>query len=160
MAELERLIFQHMLEKLNSQQVYIHNLRNQASISAAITGLVATFFGTLIGDKQGSLSGDALLGLSLVALIAFALFGASIMYSAFVVAHTYYFTFSFNTEKMLLNFRKSEGESEFIEKYLTDGEWFFKDNEALIAKAKTNVILSLIFGFSQIIPWLLITGGY
>lgn len=157
--EDERLILQHLLDKLSSQQSYLLNLRNQASISAAITGLVATFFGALLSSDKSAIFGDFLFGLSVWAILAFTFFCMSIAFSAFVIIHTNEFTFSFNAPRMLSNLKNQPSRGEFVKKYVDDGEWFFEDNEKLILRARLNLTFSLIFGFVQIFPWIGILVG-
>lgn len=159
MVAVHEIVFQHLLEKLQAQQVYLSNVRNQASISAAISGLVATFFGSLISGNREVLFGTGPFGLSLVAILGLFCFGASIAFSGFVVVHTQHFTFSFDTEKMLDRWGSSQSDDEFYRSYISDGEWFFRDNEQLISKARSSLLFSLIFGFSQIIPWSILLVG-
>lgn len=80
----------------------------------------------------------------------------SIAFSAFVIIHTIEFTFSFNTSKMLTNLSNLSSRKDFLRKYIDDGEWYFDENEKLIAKARMNLTFSLIFGFVQILPWIAI----
>lgn len=156
LVEEERQILQHLFDKLSSQQSYLQNLRNQASISAAITGLVATFFGALLSGNVTAIFGGFLFGLSIWSVLAFLCLTLSIAFSSFVIIHTNEFTFSFDTAKMLRNLRNLPSRSEYLEKYVEDGEWFFVDNERLISHARSNLIFSLIFGFLQILPWIAI----
>jgi hypothetical protein len=142
------------VEKLQSQQTYLINLRNQASISAAITGLVATFFGTLLSDNRYLIFGDGPFGLSLFALFGFLLFGASIAFSVLVVTDTHRFYFFFDTNIMLQRLNVERSTEEFFKNYISDGEWYCENNEKLIARARSQLWFSLVFGFSQIVPWI------
>ncbi len=154
MLDERKIIFQHLVEKLQSQQTYLINLRNQASISAAITGLVATFFGTLLSGNPKLIFGDGPFGLSLFAIFGFILFAASIAFSVLVVTDTHRFHFFFDTNKMLKRLNAERSNEDFFENYISDGEWYFEKNEEFIARARSQLLYSLVFGFSQILPWI------
>jgi hypothetical protein len=158
-AELESFILGHICNKLDSQSAHIEQIRNRAAISAAVTGLVGTFFGALMAPNLPLLSGEAIFGLSVWAALGFSLFGLSIAFAVLVVVQVYDFTFSFQTEKMLLALRTSQSPSRFIARYVEDGEWFFVDNEQLIAKARANLWCSMVAGFAQIVPWMMVMIG-
>lgn len=159
MDELKRMILSHLLEKLSLQQSYLINTRNQASISAAVSGLIATFFGTLIAGDRSVLFGSGPFGLSLFAIFALLCFSASVMFAAFVVVHTHNFTFCFDTHKMLQHVGNSACVDSFLGTYVSDGEWYFEENEKLIAIARNNLFFSFLFGFSQIIPFAVLVMG-
>lgn len=155
--DFERLAFDHIVMKLQSQREDIVNIRNRASISAAITGLIATFFAAAIGPERllQTIHGDALFGFSLQALLLLFVFSASIACSAMALVHTYDFTFSFNTEKML-RYGKTYGTKRLFEQYVEDGEWFFEDNERNIAIAQSQLFFATVFGWIQVLPWILL----
>jgi hypothetical protein len=98
-CELLKLSFEHAVMKLQSQREDLAIIRNRASIVAAMTGLIATFFATAIGSEKlgNSIVGAAFLGFSLEAILLFSLFAGSIVMSALVVANSFEFTFGFNT---------------------------------------------------------------
>lgn len=147
-----KIAFDHILKKLESQSGYIIALRNQAGISAAVTGLIATFFGT-ISTKSNVFVDGGFLGFSIFFVLALLCLTASIAFAAFVVVHYSNFTFSFNCEKMLGSDAALSGEIDFYEKYVRDGEWFFQDNERLISDAQSKLWFSMVFGCVQILPW-------
>jgi hypothetical protein len=59
--QIELYILDHLCKKLESQSAHVEQMRNRAAISAAITGLVGTFFGSLIAPSLQMLSGGSLL---------------------------------------------------------------------------------------------------
>lgn len=75
-----------------------------------------------------------------------------------VVVHFSVFTFGFDAEKML-NFGAENDFEKFYSKYIRDGEFFFKENEEKIAQAQNKLLFAMIFGFVQIIPWVIMVGG-
>ena len=150
-------IFEHAVMRLQSQREDISNIRNRASISAAITGLVATVFATAIGSDQLSqrLVGDFFLGFSLPAMLLFLVLSSSIAMSGLVIVHQRDFTFSFNTRKMIENL-KGKNAQDFFDEYANDGEWYFNDNESQIREAQSQLFWAVLLGWTQIIPWLLL----
>jgi hypothetical protein len=154
---LQQIILQHLFEKLARQHDYVINLRNQAGISAAVAGLIATFFGTIIGEQDSSVSGSFFLGLSAFAAVAILLFAMSIGCSVAVVVHHSEFTNSFDTRIMLKY--NNKGEKAFYRDYINDGEWFHDDNERLIGLAQTKLWFAMVFAFAQIIPWTIVLSG-
>ncbi len=75
-----------------------------------------------------------------------------------VLVHFSVFTFGFDVEKML-NFGSENDFEEFYSKYIKDGEFFFKENEEKIAQAQNKLWFAMVFGFVQIIPWVIMVGG-
>lgn len=157
--DISEVAFQHVVEKLRSQMQYISNLRNQASISAAVTGLIGSVFASLIvaSDSSGLFSGPSAFGLSFYAIAVFVLFSTSIACSVAVVIHFDDFTFFFDTEQMLaFKDRNDSSILHFYALYVKDGEWFFRDNEKKISKAQTLLFWAMVLGFVQILPWLML----
>jgi hypothetical protein len=150
------IAFNHMLDKLRSQHEYVIALRNQAGLSAAVSGLIAGAFSTLSAENGVSFSGDFFLGFSVWGLLVVTSLSASIAFSALVAIHYSNFTFSFDTEKMLARISDSVSADLFLEGYIRDGEWYFRDNEKLIEVAQQKLWFAMLFGFSQIIPWLML----
>lgn len=159
MAETRaKIAFEHIIRKLENQNAYIISLRNQAGISSAVTGLVATFFGTVATSKNLTLDGD-FFGFSLFFVLSVLCISASIAFSASVVIHYSNFTFSFNCEKMLGIDPEVFCDDGFYSKYVRDGEWYFEDNERLITDAQSKLWFAMVFGFTQILPWFLFLNG-
>lgn len=154
--DVSDLAYRHIIEKLAAQQNYVIALRNQAGISSAVTGLIGTVFGTLLSEKVEVFSGNFFLGFSIWAVFAITLFSSSIAFSAMVVVHTSSFTFSFDTNTMLNKSAEFENFEKFLQSYISDGEWFFSDNEKMISDAQSKLWFAMVFGFSQIIPWIVL----
>lgn len=155
--ERYRIACDHALTRLQSQREDIAHIRNRASITAAISGLIATFFATTIGPDTLalSMSGETAFGFSLPAMLVMVCFASSIAMSGVVVANGQDFTFSFDTAKMI-DFCKSESETAFFSRYANDGEWYFRENEVAISKAQSQLFWATVFGWVQIVPWLLL----
>lgn len=155
---VQQIAYHHIIAKLDSQRADIRNLRNQASISAAVSGLIATVFASLVGSggKIGPLVEGSFLGFSPAAFILFCVFGTSIAFAILVVIDWHEFTFAFDTEKMLEIGAQKGSEEAFYESYVTDGEWFFRDNEKKIELAQSRLWWAMVLGWAQIIPWIVL----
>lgn len=155
---IERLAFDHLVEKLNAQRTDIMSLRRQASVAAAITGLVATFFSTAFrsGSVGSPFAGNFLLGFSLPAVFILVCVAGSLAFSTLVVIAWRDFTFAFNTEIMIKKSEYYTTDKEFLVAYIKDGEWFFGENEKSIAIAQNQLLWAMILGWAQIVPWLIV----
>lgn len=76
-----------------------------------------------------------------------------------VVVHFSNFTFCFDTKKMLTVMAEQESIEDFYRKYIEDGEWYFTDNEKLIGQAQIKLWFAMVFGFVQILPWVILVGS-
>jgi len=156
--DIEIFIFSHLQGKLMNQGGYLTTLRNQAGVAAAASGLIATFFGGMVGE--GALSGVWTLSNSNAILLLFALsmFSGSIFFSVLVLTDYDEITTSFDTKKMLKKYSEMNSEA-FFESYVSDGEWYFADNEKKIGVAQNHLRWGMLLVFLQIIPWLIVVGG-
>jgi len=59
-----RFVLDHVVNRMEAQRQDVAGIRNQASIAAAATGLVATFFATIFASEEVvySLNGGFILG--------------------------------------------------------------------------------------------------
>ena len=143
--------------KLQTQRDDLNHLRNQASISAAITGLVATVFATLlrIDDVGSGFYGDFFLGFSAPGVLLLSVFAAAISLCTLVVVGRKEFTFSFKGDVMLEKADHAESPAEFYRRYTLDAEWFFLDNEKKINRTQMTLWWAMVLGWVQIIPWIM-----
>jgi len=155
---IERIAFDHIIHKLDSQRNDIQNIRNQAAISAAVTGLVASVFSTLTTDNFLVISffGEGFLGFTYPAILLILTFGGAIVTAALVLTGYRDFTFSFDAKTMLSEQDDLDTEAKFFCNYIKDGEWFFGDNEKKINEAQNMLWWSIVLGCCQFIPWLLL----
>lgn len=152
-----KLAFDHLVLKLQSQRENLTQVRNRASISAAITGLIATFFATAIGPIRlsESMHGNTAFGFSLGATLLLLLFAGSIAFAGMTIVHQSDFTFAFDAEKMKQKMDDNDND-EFFSQYIEDGEWFFNDNEVKIGLAQTHLFWAIVLGWAQMFAWLLL----
>ncbi|MEO0668752.1 MAG: hypothetical protein AAFZ99_12650 [Pseudomonadota bacterium] len=152
-----KIPFEHIILKLQSQREDLTSIRNRASISAAITGLIAAFFASAIGAErlQVTLKADVALGLSPAAAMLFLVFILSLAFAAMTILIREEVSFSFDAVLMLEK-RHELSEAEFFRLYVTDGEWYFTDNERKIDRAQSYLFFSVTLGWSQVFAWILV----
>lgn len=159
---VEKIAFENIVKKLDAQRADINNLRNQASVSAAVTGLIGAVFASIVGPAAlaDGVRGDFILGFSLPAVFLFLVFAASIAFAVLVVVELHDFTFSFDSNIMMSERDKHSSDERFFAAYVRDGEWFFADNEAKISFAQGRLWWAMVLGWAQIIPWIVLTAGF
>ncbi len=147
--------------RLDLQHNDLINLRNQASIGAAVTGLIGTVFASLLGpdSAQNAIIGEEFLGLSIMGLFVIIFFSASIYFSATVLIWLDEFTFSFDPPKILEESKKHPSIENLLAAYSRDGAWFFQDNERKISNAQNRLWWAMVLGWAQIIPWVVLIIG-
>lgn len=158
---MEKVAYDNIVRKLDGQRADLSALRNQASISAAITGLIGTLFATLLGPEAANelVVGNEFLGFSLVGVFLIVSIFGSVVCSALVLIGLDDFTFSFSSTAML-NLKNKHGNDNLVfEELVSDGEWYFMDNEAKIGNAQSLLWWSMMMGTSQIVPWILLLIG-
>jgi hypothetical protein len=161
-VSVEQHAYEHVIEKLRNQNAYLATLRNQAAIASAVAGLIATVFATLSGQERmlANLNSEiGVLGVSFPALLLFLCFGGSLACSALVLIGWRDFTFAFNTIVMLNRKPDYPNIEEFYCKYVRDGEYYFGENEKGIQNAQNMLWFSMVLGWAQIVPWIIVLVG-
>lgn len=158
---VEKVAFEHTLSRLIAQHTDLLNLRNQASISAGITGLVGTLFASLLGVEgaQKAVLGGSILGLQIVGAMLMALICFSLFFSATVLIWYEKFTFGFDPKTMLEEARKHPSLENFFAAYVRDGKIFFAQNEKKIESAQNRLWWAMVLGWAQVIPWIVLIVG-
>ncbi|WP_143076288.1 hypothetical protein [Roseovarius lutimaris] len=156
--EPTQLAYELSVKQLNLQREDLRNIRNQAAFAAAISGLIATVFSSMMGSENVSrlLVGDAFLGLNVESVLLFFTFGGSLAFAIRVQINWQKVTFDLNPLYILSSF--DEGiTAEAIQCTLAkDADRFFNENESVVDDAKFNLRMSLILSWSQIPAWLLL----
>lgn len=153
-----RIAFDHMISKLDAQRLDLQNIRNQAAISAAVNGVIASVFAPIVPPEifHNALDVEAHFGTTFVAILLIVVFAASLVLSIRVLTGWRDFVFSFDTKIMINN----SSDEIFFHKYVKDGEIYFLRNEAGITEAQNSLWWASVLGWVQIIFWLfLFIGG-
>lgn len=155
---VERLGFDLVVAKLDSQRSDVVNLRNQARSSATITGLIGALFAGFIGSERiGTvLFGNGYLGFSIPAAILLTFFLFSITMACMVLVNWDDVEFSFDTERLVKNQRNYSSEENFFAAYVRDGEYYWRKNERMISKIQSKLWWATVLGWAQIFPWLIL----
>lgn len=151
---LEQEIFQIARSQLISQREDLRNLRNQASISAALNALIATVFATLVGPEGFKKIGadSLLLGLSLEEVFIFATFFFSVLYAMLVLSSWAECTFDFSPGLLMEMAKKSP--DTFYRKVSTYAERYFEENEHIISSAQNQLWRSLALALFHCLAWI------
>jgi len=158
MESTTRLAYEIATRQLIAQKEDLRNLRNQASFAAAVTGLLATFFATMLGPQvlEDVLGCLYVVGIRLeMWLVVFAITG-SICYAILVITGWQKVTFDLEVEWVLQEHKNGVGLESIYGKLAKDMDCFFVSNEEVVTAAKCNLLMSLILSFLQIPAWLLL----
>ena len=157
-ADIERLAFEVAFSQLNGQKEDLRNLRNQASFGAAITGLIATVFATLLSAVADDnpitrfTSGVTMIGLSIEAWFVVLSLTASLSFAILVMVSWRKCVFELSP-KHILNQSSIHG---VLRELATDADGFFDQNENVIQEAKSYLWWCLVLGWLQIPSWLVL----
>lgn len=146
------------LEQLARQKEDLRSIRNQASFSAAISGLIATVFSTLLagnGSRAFKEQPD-FLWFSIEGWLVIVAFAGSIAFAVQVVVARMVVNFEISAEWILGKEKNGDTLEKIRYDLATFAEEYFDENEIVIAKASQNLLFSLIFSWAQIPAWLLL----
>jgi hypothetical protein len=157
-VEISRLAYEVAKSQLVNQKEDLKNLRNQASFSAATTGLIATMFASLASDEtiDNFVSRAGLLGDGFEGLLVMLTFGLSICFSILVIISWKECTFDFNINWIIA--KKDEGwsEADILTHLSKDADKYFDENELVLTETKSFLWWSLVLSWSQIPAWVLL----
>jgi hypothetical protein len=144
--------------QLSGQKEDLRTLRNQASFGAAISGLIATVFASLVEPSQ--LQSDAvfvsILGISLEFWFVVLAFSASVGFAIRVGSGWKDCTFELNPRWILRENEIGKEPQQILAKLAKDADDYFNENEDVISDARSNLWASMVFGWVQIPAWLLV----
>lgn len=162
MAEtLEKVAFDLSVKQLSAQKEDLRSVRNQASVVAAISGLIATVFSSLIGPEHISkfTSEPILLWFSIEGWFVLLAFSGSILFCARVVIYRMDVTFELSAAWILAQRDKRLSVTELQQSLAEYAEGYFDENEVVISKAQSELFFALILSWLQIPAWLLLLLG-
>ncbi|WP_400087200.1 hypothetical protein [Yoonia sp. R78084] len=156
--DLAKITFDMARAQLLSQKDDLRNLRNQASFGAAITGLIATVFATLLGsegfrDFRG-LAGDVAPIAEIWILLA--LFASSLFFSILVIVSWSSVTFEQSADWVIQHANEGRSDLELLQALAKEAEVFADQNEVVILATMNHLWWSLVLSWAQIPFWVLI----
>jgi hypothetical protein len=153
-----QLSYDLAVKQLNLQREDLRTLRNQAAFAAAVSGLVASVFSSMLDQDKASaiLSGNAFLGLNVASLLLFVCFGGALAYAIRVQVNWQKVTFDLNPHFIISETEAGKSLDDIQMVLARDAESFFDENEPVLDDAKCNLRMSLILSWSQIPLWLLL----
>ena len=148
-----QLSYDLAVKQLNLQREDLRNVRNQAAFAAAIAGLIATAFSSMLEAKDfGSLiRGQAFVGLNLESILLFSCFFGAVAFA--IRVQTTWQQVTFDLSPLFILQEATEGKSiEEIQAHLAkDADRYFDENESVIIAAQRNLFMSLTFSICQIL---------
>jgi len=130
--------------------------RGQASFAAAVSGLIATFFGSFLGKKLVNSDQELMFGVSGAGLLVFLCFGLSIGYTVRAFTGWKPVTFELNPKTAVHYATYEMPLEELLRKLALDADQYFDQNEKVISDVRHFLSMALLFGWCQIPAWLLL----
>lgn len=155
---LDALAIEIAQRQLASQKEDLRNLRNQASFSAAVTGIIATFFATLVPETKLVCSPNCIcaFGIRIEVWMVLALVFAAMLCSVLVISGWRKVTFEVEITEILKRKASQTSIGEVQAWLAQDLNTFFDQNESVLENAKARLTMGLILALAQFPAWLLL----
>ncbi|MCR9062157.1 MAG: hypothetical protein NXI02_32895 [Rhodobacteraceae bacterium] len=152
------LSFEIARSQLANRKEDLRGIRNQASFAAALSGLIASVFSSLVPDGQFRSDVLALgwLGVSVEIWFVIISFSGSIAFAIRVGSGWKSCTFELNPRFVINTSNISRDLDEVYRILAIDADEFFDKNEKVISDARTNLWFAIVLGWAQIPAWLLV----
>ncbi|MBW0157703.1 hypothetical protein [Sedimentimonas flavescens] len=152
-----REVFEIASRQLAAQKEDLKNIRNQAAITSALTGLVAATGASALGEA--GLSGHNLpphiLGMGAAVWIVFGFFFFALFFSARVLISWKACTFDHSAKFILDERIKGREPNEIYAQLATESEAFFDQNEDVIKYAHRDLTFAVFCSVALVPAWLL-----
>ncbi|QPZ90360.1 hypothetical protein [Thioclava electrotropha] len=150
-------VFDLASRQLASQKEDLRNLRNQAAISSAITGLVAATGANALGDVglAGYNLPPHILGMNFAIWLVAGLFFFALFFSARVLVSREACTFDHSAAIIFEQQRESASVEDLYRKLSREAEGFFDNNEKVLDRAHQNLTFSISCSVMLVPAWLL-----
>lgn len=151
-----QLAFDVSYQQLRGQKEDLRHIRNQASIGAAISGLIASVFASLLGE--GGMTAYNLapffFGIGLSLWLVLLTFSASIAFAILAVLDWRKCVFELSPLWILKENENSRSYAHILDQLAKDADMYFDDNEVVMKAARQHLWFALVFGWAQILAWL------
>jgi len=150
-------VFEIASRQLLAQKDDLKNLRNQAAITSAISGLVAATGASALGEKGigGFNIPPHILGMNFAIWLVAGFFFFSLFFSAKVLISWETCTFDHSAKYILDQRKKGKSPAAIYRILAAEAEDFFDKNEKVIQKAHGNLTFSVFCSVAQIPAWLI-----
>lgn len=145
-------------DQLRGQKDDLRQLRNQASICAAICGLVGSLFGQLAraaGVSITSCETACAFGISVWLLLALSLIFFSVSFAVAAIISWRECTFELGIGRFEHAIDQKEDLDEFYKELAISADKFFDENEDVLAEVRLKLAASLITAWLQIPAWIM-----
>jgi len=153
----EEIAFEIARSQLSSQKEDLRNIRNQAGLAGATSGLIATVFASLL-DFESFRAGSQIwfAGIPLQFWLVLVPFVGSVVFLVRAVAGWKDCTFDLNPIWVINHQDDATPPNNLLKELTKDADKFFDGNEQVISDARSNLWWSMVLGTSQIPAWLVI----
>jgi hypothetical protein len=145
-------------EQLRGQKDDLRHYRNQASICAAICGLVGTFFAQITraaGIPISKCDKFCIFGIEAWLLVALASVFFSILFAIAAIITWTECTFELQPDRYRYAVEYGEPETEFYLSMANEADKFFEENENVVYDVKLKLTASCLMAWLQIPAWML-----
>ena len=159
MGEVAKMAYDLAYGQLRSQKMDLQFFRGQASFATAVSGLIATVFSSIAGEKlltSSSISSHSFLGIDLIGWIVMSFFTLSIGFALMAFARWRSCVFDLNPRTVIHCSENDLCHNDLLLKLAADADSYFDVNENVIKATRQYLFLSLLFAWGQIPAWIML----
>jgi hypothetical protein len=145
--------------QLRSQKTDLQFFRGQASFAAAVSGIIASVFSSIAGEKFLAATDSEIasyLGITLVGWLVLLCFALSVGCAVKAFMSWSICTFDLNPKTAIFYAEHGKSNDELLLNLALDADGFFDQNENVITETRKYLSLALIFAWCQIPAWLIL----
>jgi hypothetical protein len=145
--------------QLRSQKMDLQFFRGQASFAAAVSGLIATVFSSIAGEKfitSGNQATHSFFGMNLIAWLITISFALSVGFAVKAFTGWRSCVFDLNPKTAIYHSRNELSYDELMLKLAADADGYFDQNEDVIKETRLYLSLALVFAWGQIPAWIVL----
>lgn len=146
--------------QLRSQKMDLQFFRGQASFAAAVSGLIATVFSSIAGEKfiaSSHLATHTFLGMGLMGWLVIGSFALSIGFAVKAFSGWTSCVFDLNPKTAIYYSENGLSHDDLMLRLAADADGYFDKNEEVIKETRRYLSLALIFAWIQIPAWIILT---
>jgi hypothetical protein len=158
-GEVAKTAYDLAYGQLRSQKTDLQFFRGQASFAAAVSGLIATVFSSIAGEKfvtSGHLATHTFLGMGLIGWLITACFALSVGFAVKAFAGWRSCVFDLNPKTAIHYSKSGLSHDDLMLRFAEDADEYFDKNEEVIKETRTYLSLALIFAWGQIPAWIIL----
>jgi hypothetical protein len=155
-SEIERTAFDLAYGQLRAQKADLQFFRGQAAFAAAVSGIIASVFSSIVGEKLISPEMPIFLGLDAVGWLVVGSFSLSVGFAVKAFMGWSTCTFDLNPNTAIYYIEHQMSHEELLCRLAKDADAYFDKNEEIITQTRHSLGMALICSWCQIPAWLLL----